>query len=132
MINRIRILYAVTVLLAGLMTACSPGGEGPSTANHNTAQPSSNPQQVAVPAPSNKTPTPPLPQAVPDQVPASATNAAKPVDVKPAPSGPAPKLFLPIAKIDFGKQAKGKTLVRAITIKNVGNAELKIESVVPS
>jgi hypothetical protein len=38
---------------------------------------------------------------------------------------------LPGAKIDYGKQDQGKTLVRAIAIKNGGRADLSIESVVP-
>ena len=43
-----------------------------------------------------------------------------------------PKLVAPAKKIDFGKQPQDKSLVRAITIKNGGRADLNIESVVPS
>jgi hypothetical protein len=39
---------------------------------------------------------------------------------------------VPVRKIDFGKQRAGKSIVRTITIKNTGKADLKIESVVPS
>jgi hypothetical protein len=61
-----------------------------------------------------------------------------PASKPPAPAAaaasntPAPKLVAPEKRVDFGKQPREKSLVRAIAIRNSGKADLKIESVVPS
>jgi len=122
--NHLRKLYVWPLLFAGVMCACSPGGESPNPPNSNTtgqAQPAPQPprppvaqQPVATPGPAASAPAP--------------TATATP----PAPPANAPKLFVPVTKIDFGKQPKEKTITRSITVKNVGKSELKIESVVPS
>ncbi len=49
-----------------------------------------------------------------------------------APSADAPKISLPLSKIDFGTQPKGKKVTRFIELKNSGHSPLNIESVSPS
>lgn len=44
----------------------------------------------------------------------------------------APKLMVSLTEIDFGKVAQGKSLTRNLVVKNAGEADLNIESVVPS
>jgi hypothetical protein len=48
-----------------------------------------------------------------------------------APTDRAPKLLVPAKKLDFGNQPQEKTLARTFQVKNVGNADLQIESVTP-
>jgi hypothetical protein len=126
MMNQVRKRYIWPLLLAGMMCACSPGGESPNPPNTNTTG-------QAQPAP--QAPRPPVaeqPVAAPAPA-ASAPAASVPAPAAaPAPPANAPKLFVPVTRIDFGKQPKDKTITRTITVKNVGKSELKIESVVPS
>ncbi len=103
----------VLIIAAALMIGCSSPPEE-SSAEH--------PQQTPVQAEKNPAPVTTTPAAV---------TSAPPTIVSSA-TGPQPKLFIPIKKIDFGRQRAGKSLVRTITVKNIGEAELKIESVVPS
>jgi hypothetical protein len=76
----------------------------------------------------------PQPSAQVEKNPAPVTTSSAVVASAPASAatGPQPELFVPVRKIDFGKQRAGKSIVRTITIKNTGKADLKIESVVPS
>jgi len=157
--------YALIIMLAVFLTACSgSGGNGNSTSTSNAPAESnsnSNPQEAVAqngapigtlnPTPPSvvQIPTPAHPdKAAPPQntnsasAPQNANSAIVPPKIAssesapqvatPAPNGKAPKLELPQAKIDFGKQEQGKTLNRAIAIKNTGKADLNIESVVPS
>jgi PBP1b-binding outer membrane lipoprotein LpoB len=104
--------FALFLVLASLMAGCSaPPEETQSPDTNKTSQPqatSNNTSQVAV--------------IKPAETPAPAAN----------PASALPKIFLPVMKIDFGTQRKDKSLVRTIAVKNVGKADLKIESVVPS
>jgi hypothetical protein len=93
--------------------------------NPEPAQPSVQP--IPAPAQSSVQPTP-APAPV-DKAAAQNSNSATAAS---APNGPAPKLVLSDKKIDYGKQDQGKTLVRAIAVKNGGKSNLNIESVVPS
>ncbi|HVF91002.1 MAG TPA: hypothetical protein VNH22_13115 [Blastocatellia bacterium] len=77
----------------------------------------------------------PNPQATPerDSGPAGTpTSVAAPAKPDPATAAGGPKIVVPVKKIDFGLQAKDKTLVRTITVKNGGKSELKIDAVEPS
>jgi hypothetical protein len=101
----------ILIIAAALTQACSSPSEEPSAeqSQQPAAQAEKNPAPVAT--------TTPAVTSVPQ--PASAT-------------GPQPKLLVPVKKIDFGTQRAGKSLMRTITVKNTGEVELKIESVVPS
>jgi hypothetical protein len=44
----------------------------------------------------------------------------------------APKIVIPVRKLNFGMQPKEKSIVRSIRVRNSGLSELKIESVEPS
>ena len=101
----------VLIIAAALTQACSSPSE---------ESPAEKPQQPAAQAEKNPAPvatTTPTVTSVPQPV--SATE-------------PQPKLLVPVKKIDFGTQRAGKSLMRTITVKNIGEVELKIESVVPS
>src|SRR5262245_45523661 len=162
----ILIRYALLIVLAVLLSACSGSGEnGKSTSTSSSpAQTNSNsnsqpaiaqngapigtlntspPTVVQIPtpaqsdkaapqnansasAPQNTNSAASAPQnansaSVPPQI---VSSASAPPAVPPAPNGKAPKLDIPQTKIDFGKQDQGKTLNRAIAIKNTGNADL--------
>ena len=127
-----RTLYILPVLLMVLVAACSAPEESNSTNNNSTASTSQNGPQVTnvstPPAVPEAQPTATLPTLpVPEQI---AANGAAPAK-QPA-SGNLPKLIVPKTTIDFGKQAKEKSLARTFTIKNGGTAELKIDAVEPS
>ena len=144
MINRFRRLNVISVLLLVLMAACSAAPENAEKANDNSSKENTAPQSSVA---QNGTPTvisnanistAPLPVAQP----APAPNGAGPADgpAKPGeksaaredtPAGRAPKLLVPAKKLDFGKQPQEKTLARTFQVKNVGNADLQIESVTP-
>lgn len=130
--NSLRTLYILPVLLMVLMAACSAPEDSNST-NDNTAasNPQNGPQVTNVstaPVTPEPQPTATLPTSkVPEQTIANGTAPA----TQPA-SGNAPKLVVPKTTIDFGKQAKEKSLARTFTIKNGGTAELKIDAVEPS
>lgn len=102
----------VLILAAAVMQACSSPPDEP---------PAEKPSQPSAQAEKNPAPVTTSSAAV--------TSAPQPVS---SAAGPQPKLFVPVKKIDFGTQRAGKSLVRTITVKNMGKAELKIESVVPS
>ena len=133
--------YAFVIILAVLFSACSGPGENgssasstgsPAQANSNSAsQPNIAQNGTPTPAPSQ---APPTVQQIPDPAPdkSAAQQNANPAPAPVAPNARAPKLVVPKAKIDFGQQNQGKTLVRAIAIRNGGKADLNIESVVPS
>ena len=134
--------YALLVVLGVVLSACSGPVENGSSSNTNSAQAQSNNNSVAQPnVAQNGTPTPvptPAPPAV-QQIPnpAPTDKAAPPQNANSAaaaraPDARAPKLVLSDKKIDYGKQDQGKTLVRAIAVKNGGKSNLNIESVVPS
>ena len=137
--NSILKQYAILVVLGLVLSACSAPVENASSSNTNApAQGNSN--SVAQPnVAQNGTPTtvptpaPPAVQQIP--APAPADKAAPPHNANSAAAAPdarAPKLVLSDKKIDYGKQDQGKTLVRAIAVKNGGKSNLNIESVAPS
>ena len=115
-----------------LMAACSAPEDSNST-NDNTAasNPQNGPQVTNVstaPVTPEPQPTATLPTSrVPEQMTANGTAPAT-----KAATGNVPKLLVPKTTIDFGKQAKEKSLARTFTIKNGGTAELKIDAVEPS
>ena len=115
-----------------MMAACSAPEDTNST-NDNTA--ASNPQngpQVTNVSTAPVTPEPQPAAAVPtSKVPEQTIAHGTAPATQPA-SGNAPKLVVPKTTIDFGKQAKEKSLARTFTIKNGGTAELKIDAVEPS
>jgi len=139
--------YIVLFSVVSLFSACAGPAENTATSNSNSSQQGNNNSQPAVaesaPAPSPGSGTPlsvqpipapsasPLSSATPPVKPPAAVNAntAKPAIV---PGAAAPKLVAPAKKLEFGKQPQDKTLIRAITIKNGGRANLNIESVTPS
>jgi len=125
--------YAGPLALAVLLAGCSSSQDNSASSNNNAAQQAnSNSNQQAQaqnqePSPTTETPlkVQPIPPPAP---PANAnTNTAT-----PSASGRQPKLVAPEKKLDFGKQPQDKTIVRAIHIKNAGQAALNIESVTPS
>ena len=137
--------FAALILLALLVSACSVPPENSSSTNTNAPQQansnSSSQPQIAQNNPPAPAPAPgsvPLalpslnPAPAPIEKPAANARIAPPPRVPSDPNARVPKLVVPEKKIDFGKQPKEKTLVRAITIKNGGRADLSIESVVPS
>jgi len=132
--------YALLIVLALVLSACSAPGENGSSSNTNSS-PQSNSNSATQPSVAeNGTPTaisnapPPAVQQIP--APQPADKAAAPpnsnsVAATPAANPRAPKLVVPSAKIDYGKQDQGKTLIRAIAIRNGGKSDLNIEQVVP-
>jgi hypothetical protein len=148
MINSFRKLKALPILLMILTAACSTPTENGAEANRNSAQQSG----VTTPQPTvaqNGTPTatgnangsislPPDEQAARAQATAPAADgSAKPGEKAQTalsggtPAERAPKLLVRDKKLDFGNQPQDKTLARTFQIKNVGDADLKIESVTP-
>lgn len=133
------ITYAVLLALIALTSACASHEESSAPSNNNTQQANSNAAPPADPQPSDARPnpstTPPLTVQTLPPPPAKTSENASKAD-KPAVAATAggrePKLIAPEKRIDFGKQPQEKNLVRAIAIRNGGNADLKIESIVPS
>lgn len=137
--------YAALLMLVALFTACSGSDEHSATSNSNVtqqansnaaAQPQVAQDNAPVVAPS---PAPPAVQSIPPLPPPAGREAAmanqSAADAKNASTATnarVPKLVVPDKKIDYGKQPQGKTLVRAIVIKNGGRADLNIEAVVPT
>jgi hypothetical protein len=149
MINRFKKLNTIYILLLVLTGACSSPSENLEQANNNSAQ-QTGAQTSQPPAAQSGTPTatgnanvsiaqPPVAQSLP--VPAKpvdkpANDSTKP-DAKAAADSAAageraPRVLVPDKKLDFGKQPQEKTLARTFQIKNIGNADLQIESVTPS
>jgi hypothetical protein len=63
--------------------------------------------------------------------PSAATPQANPATPAIADAGKAPKIELPVKKIDFGKVKADKKILKDFVVKNVGKAPLNIESVTP-
>jgi hypothetical protein len=137
--NRTQLLFPVVLLLVALASACSAPVRNTNSANVNSAQQPPIPQNGTPSAtsdsgvPITSAQATPQPPAEPAKGPGG-TLAAAPAPAKPDPATVAngPKIVVPVKKIDFGLQAKDKTLVRTITIKNGGKSELKIDAVEPS
>ena len=132
--KRIALLSLVT-----LLSACARSPENTATSNGNSAQQANgnSRQPVAQGTPSDASPSvaPPTVQTIPPPVAPvqpQATVNGNPVKPAPAATERAPKLIAPAKRLEFGKQPQDKTLIRAITIKNGGQALLNIESVTPS
>jgi hypothetical protein len=147
MMNRFQKLNPILILLLVLMASCAAPPENAEKANNNSAQSigaaASEPtvaQSGTPTATSNgnvSTAQPPVAQSAPAPPASNPTvDSAKPAEK--AAAGPAaskdraPRLLVPDKKLDFGKQPQDKTLARTFQIKNVGNADLLIESVTPS
>ena len=135
----------VVLMLVGLTAACARHDENSPSSNRNaTEQANSNsgPSQGVPGAITASSGTPLVVQQLPPPPPKSPDGAVQPAAksaadsaavAKPTAAGVrAPKLVAPEKRMDFGKQPQDKNLVRAITIRNSGKADLKIESVVPS
>lgn len=125
--------------LVTLLSACARSPENTATSNGNSAQQAnSNSQQpVAQGTPADPSPAvgPPTVQTIPPPatpVQPQATVNGNPPKPPLAAGERAPKLIAPAKRLEFGKQPQDKTLIRAITIKNGGQALLNIESVTPS
>jgi hypothetical protein len=130
----IRTPFAPLLLLAALLSACAGPPADSGAANNNASQQGN----------SNAAGGPLVVQTLPPPEPKIGVDPAKPAEMAPAAGNAnaanpakasnarAPKLIAPEKKIDYGKQPQDKTLVRAISIRNGGQAVLNIESVVPS
>src|SRR6185436_18376725 len=130
--------YAALLLLVALFSACSAPSENSGSTNTSAAQQANSnsaPQpQVAQSTPPAPSPAPPTVGTIPQPA-AAEKSDAKGNSNASAPTtnnARAPRLVAPAKKIDYGKQPQDKSLVRAIVIKNAGQANLNIESVVPS
>jgi hypothetical protein len=134
--------FVLPAVIAVLLSACSGPGENGSHSSSNSSPAETNSNSAQQPnVAQNGTPTPaasPAPPTV-QQIPPAAQSdkAAAPqnsnsASAVPASNARAPKLVVSETKIDFGTQYQGKTLNRAISIRNAGKADLNIESVVPS
>lgn len=145
MVDRMKNLFIILILLSVLMVGCSSGANqassSPNDANANASPPvaqgapppTASSSQPAVATPLAPVPPPARPEANPAASaaakPAAPANATKPGATATA---GAPKLVLPSNNIDFGSVYQGKSLTRNLTVRNVGKADLNIESVVPS
>lgn len=113
----------LNIVAASLLALMATGCSDPGTAETSTkaeaapaASPEAQPAQPAQPAP-------------PTEIKTRGGEKATIVSV----AGPnAPKLLVPLKRIDFGKQPQGKSLTRTLLIKNVGKSELQIADVQPS
>jgi len=123
-----------------LVSACAGSPENTGMSNGNSAQQAnSNSQQPiaqGTPSDASSSVAPPAVQAIPQPatppVRPQATVNGNPAKPAAAANARAPKLIAPAKRLEFGKQPQDKTLIRAITIKNGGQAVLNIESVTPS
>jgi hypothetical protein len=119
-------LQAVGLLLLMAMWGCSgqPASSPPqetAVAQNGTQQAVSEPQPAPA-QPSDGTGT--LPVVKPAAVASGTAEASRPER--------APRLVVPVKRIDFGKQPKEKTLTRSFVVRNGGNAPLNITAVEPS
>lgn len=124
-----------------MLAACSSPPENGEKANNNSAQQkvaaTSQPPVAQDGTPAARgdanasTPQSPAAQSAPAQAGAKPADATAKTGEKGAATGRAPKLLVPDKKLDFGKQPQDKVLARTFQIKNVGNANLQIESVTP-
>jgi hypothetical protein len=144
--DSMRKLVVVPILLMVLMAGCSSGANqgaapptSPSDANANaTASVGQDTSPAAPTAQPSTTPTARVEPAKPELKPNSNADHTLAPNAKPSKlavasgKGPAPKLVLPVNKIDFGQVYQNVSLTRKLVVQNRGNAELKIESVVPS
>ena len=62
---------------------------------------------------------------------AAASPQTNPATAAIADAGKAPKIELPIKKIDFGNVRQDRKIIKDFVVKNVGKAPLNIESVTP-
>lgn len=140
--NRTQLLFPILLTLVALASACSAPAESSNSSNvsnANAAQQTPIPQSgtpsatsdSGVPVTSVQATAKPTPE--PDNGQGRAA-AASPATAKAEPAQPAsgPKIVVPVQKINFGLQAKDKTLVRTITVRNGGKSDLKIDAVEPS
>jgi len=127
-----QILILLTLSAISLSACASP--EAADASKNSNAQPSAELIKPAETTPAAS--STPASVGQPGQTPFSpstpASSAAPTPPAQPLPPDALPRLVVPIKKIDFGKQPKGKSLARSIVIKNTGKSDLKIESVQPS
>jgi hypothetical protein len=135
--------YSAMLVLVLLLAGCSGHDENSGSSNTNATQQAnsnSSPQpQIAqsnAPAVAPGT-VPPAVQVIPpapspDEKSAAAGDPNAATSASVADNARAPKLVVSGKKLDYGKQPQGKTLVRAIVVKNGGRTDLKIDSVAPS
>jgi hypothetical protein len=137
----LRFAFLLALLSASLTAGCSPpeAQNGQANANVPGPEPQSSPSPGAVNsnvpsvsvqplANSNATAKPIQPDGAPHVVPSTKPAAGA---SESAASGPKLAVLSTEAELDFGKQAQDKTITRSIKIKNTGNEDLKIDSVVP-
>lgn len=118
-------LMAVSLLA---VTGCSYS-ETVETGTKSDAAATASPASEPAPASANPA-SEPAPSASPIvQKTRSGVYTATPAAI-PGPN--APKLLLPLNRIDFGKQPQQRSLTRTVLIKNVGKSELHISDVQPS
>ena len=126
-------LYMALLASPALLSGCSVPPDNSASSNNNAAQQAnSNSSQQAQAQNQEPSPTTETPLKVQPIPPPPTTANANTNTATPSASGRQPKLVAPEKKLDFGKQPQDKTIVRAIHIKNSGQAALNIESVTPS
>ena len=123
---------AALLVLVAVLSACSGPEENTAASNANAPQKANNNSGAPAATPGTPTVQPIPPPSAEKSGGVANANASNASNALAANNAPAPKLVVSDKKIDFGKQPQGKTLVRAIVVKNGGRAALKIESVVPS
>jgi hypothetical protein len=139
--RRTRLFLATLVLMIG--AGCATSQLRTQGNNNGSSQPNQSGQPVTAEngTPQANNPTgpsvepAPKPQGETEQAASNSAAPAKPVtDLAPAvtPAAKAPKLVVPASTLNFGKQPQDKKLLRTISIRNSGSADLHIESVAPS
>ena len=146
-VDHARKQYLVPCLAAVLMAGCSPGANRTSSSENTPANTNATPSISQNGSPASAAQPPAATPLAPPGQPALKQEAQPALEANTRDSGsrnannserataatsPAPKLVLPLTDIDFGKVAQGKSLTRNLVVKNVGEANLNIESVSPS
>jgi hypothetical protein len=127
-------IFLSTLILAMFLTACSNSEPQATTPNNPPAQTGQETKAPSAPAAStddrNVVKAEGTVAVIPPNPPA-ATPQASPATPAIADAGKAPKIELPVKKMDFGKVKEDKKIVKDFVVKNVGKAPLNIESVTP-
>jgi hypothetical protein len=122
-----RFFFLSTLIVAMFLTACSnsePQATSPSNPPAQTAPETKPPSEKGASTDDrNVVKAEGTVAVIPPNPPAATPAIADP--------GKAPKIELPVKKLDFGKVGQDKTILKDIVVKNVGKAPLNIESVKP-
>ena len=132
-------LFLATLLLM-MAAACASPERTAQENNNGSSQPNQSSQPVIAESGTPQTTNPagqsaepaPKPQAETGQPISKSTAPATTDFTASTPAAKAPKLVVPSAAINFGKQPQDKKFIRTISIRNSGSADLHIESVAPS